>query len=86
MRYTKNMGENNYSFSNIDIDAIIKKLAKYEDMYDYILQDTKEIVEKMEALKASGDNKSCRFKELMVRKMTNNNIISALKIHGVEDI
>ncbi|MEG2329899.1 hypothetical protein [Anaerorhabdus sp.] len=63
----------------------INQLAKYENMVEIILQEQKELQEKIDNLKNPDSNKvHWRVKELMGKKLTNKGILLALKYHGIE--
>ncbi|MEA4875811.1 hypothetical protein [Anaerorhabdus sp.] len=77
--------ENLKSEDNQFSGEAINQLAKYENMVEIILQEQKELQEKIDKLKNPDSNKvHWRVKELMGKKLTNKGILLALKYHGIE--
>ncbi|MPM93225.1 hypothetical protein SDC9_140361 [bioreactor metagenome] len=77
--------ENLKSEDNQFSSEAINQLAKYENMVEIILQEQKELQEKIDKLKNPDSNKvHWRVKELMGKKLTNKGILLALKYHGIE--
>lgn len=77
--------ENLKSEDNQFSSEAINQLAKYENMVEIILQEQKELQEKIDNLKNPDSNKvHWRVKELMGKKLTNKGILLALKYHGIE--
>ncbi|MFV0552674.1 MAG: hypothetical protein ACK5L6_12270 [Anaerorhabdus sp.] len=77
--------ENLKSEDNQFSGEAINQLAKYENMVEIILQEQKELQEKIDNLKNPDSNKvHWRVKELMGKKLTNKGILLALKYHGIE--
>lgn len=77
--------ENLKSEDNQFSGEAINQLAKYENMVEIILQEQKELQEKIDSLKNPDSNKvHWRVKELMGKKLTNKGILLALKYHGIE--
>jgi hypothetical protein len=62
----------------------ITKLAKFENIYEDLIASQSQIPKELEKLRNEGKTKTVRFKELMVRKMTNANIINLFKTYGLE--
>lgn len=62
----------------------ITRLAKFENIYEDLLASQIQIPKELEKLRNDGKTKSVRFKELMVQKMTNANIINLFKKYGLE--
>lgn len=89
-RYTKRIG-NTYVVENLCEDNgtysgdAIEQLAKFENMIEVILQEQKELQEKIDSLKDPNSGKvHWRIKELMGKKLTNKGLLLALKYHGIE--
>lgn len=53
-------------------------------MYDALVKSNAETAEKMAVLREKGDNKSVTFKELLVKKLNNNNMLDMLKMYTAE--
>ena len=62
----------------------ISRLARFENFYDDIVDGQNKISGELEKLRNEGKIKSVRFKELMVKKLTNSNIIILFKTHGLQ--
>lgn len=62
----------------------VSRLAKFENFYDNLVASQNKVLEDLEKLRNEGKTKSVKFRELMVRKMTNNNIMISLKTYGLE--
>lgn len=74
---TKN--ENRYTAGNTD--EAIKKLGRFEDMYEALQKELSDTADKMEKLKAEGKTKSVTYKQLFANKLTVMNIISRIEIY-----
>ena len=61
----------------------VNKLAKFEDVYDDLLASQDEISKELEKLRNEGKTRSFKFKELMAKKITNNNIMTLFKTYGL---
>lgn len=62
----------------------IQKLARFENVLDDLVASQIEIAGKMEILRHEGKTHSVKFKELMVKKLMNNNILILFKFYGLE--
>jgi len=62
----------------------ITRLAKFENIYEDLLASQSQIPKELEKLRNEGKTKSVRFKELMVQKLMNGNIINLIKSYGLE--
>ncbi len=56
----------------------INRLAFYENIFDELSSEQLKISKEMEKLRIEGKGKSVKFKELMVKKLTNSNVLSLL--------
>jgi len=73
----------NHDVNGYSGDAI-NKLAKFENIYDDLLASQDEISKELERLRNAGKTHSLKFKELMAKKFTNNNIIILFKAYGLQ--
>lgn len=73
----------NHDINGYSGDAI-NRLAKFENLYDDLLANQSKISKELEILRNEGKTHSCKFKELMVKKLTNVNIIILFKTYGVQ--
>lgn len=62
----------------------IDRLATFENIVDDLTTGQVRISEELEKLRSEGKEKSVRFKELMVKKLTNVNTMMLLKSYGIE--
>jgi hypothetical protein len=91
-RLTLKKGNENYTVKDSTINhdnngyagEAINRLAKFENIYEDLILNQIQIPEEMERLRNEGKTKSVRFKELMVKKMTNANIIDLFKTYGLD--
>lgn len=84
MRFITKQKDGEYIIDSERANAAIKKLGKLEDMYDALVKSNAETAEKMAVLREKGDNKSVTFKELLVKKLNNNNMLDMLKMYTAE--
>lgn len=73
----------NHDVNGYSGDAI-NKLAKFENIYDDLVVNQSEIANEMERLRNEGKTHTFKFKELMVKKITNNNTITLFKTYGLK--
>jgi hypothetical protein len=59
----------------------ISKLAKFENIYDDLISKQGKISNELEKLRLEGKTHSVKFKQLLVNKITNNNIIILFKTY-----
>ncbi len=92
-RLTRMLGNNNFYIIddltlNHDVNGYtgnaIIRLAKFENIYEDLIASQSQIPKELEKLRNEGKTKTVRFKELMVKKMTNANIINLFKTYGLE--
>ena len=57
----------------------------FEEMLNEVLTQYAEVSEKMDSLKAEGQNKTVAFKQLLASKLTLQNILIMYKNHGLID-
>lgn len=62
----------------------INKLAKFEDLYEYLILSQEETIEKIEKLRKEDKTNTITFKQLLAKKMTNENFLNLFHIYGVE--
>jgi len=62
----------------------INRLAVFENIVEELLSSQKQASEELEKLRGEGKEKSVRFKELMVKKLTNINTLILFKSYGIE--
>lgn len=63
----------------IDLEKAVESLAKFEDLYEYIINRETSIPEELAKLRGEGKEKTLRFRELMGQKLLNTSFISLLK-------
>ncbi len=62
----------------------VERLASFENIYDDLVLKQNEISKELEKLRNEGKTHSVKFKELMVKKLTNSNIIILFRAYGLE--
>lgn len=62
----------------------INKLAKFENLYEHLISSQEETIEKLEKLRKENKTNTVTFKQLLVKKMTNENFINLFNIYGIE--
>lgn len=62
----------------------INKLAQFENMYANLVASQSEISKELERLRNEAKTHTVKFKELMAKKLINNNILILLKTYGLE--
>lgn len=89
MRYTKFVNghyvlieSENDDENNILINAV-SCLARYENFFEELINDSERIPLELVALKEKGKERTVAFKELMTKKLIVANILSKLKAHGI---
>lgn len=61
----------------------LEKLAAYERMQEAVKKEYRDVLEKMEALKAQGKVKSVTYNQLMARKLTYKNMLSLYELYDL---
>lgn len=61
----------------------LERLARFETAYEGILREQEELAAKMEPLKAAGRQKSAQFRELLGKKLTNQQLLLRLEFAGI---
>ena len=56
-------------FTAKDMDSVIAKLAKYEDLQEHLESENKTIASQLSALRESGKEKTVRHRELLGKKL-----------------
>ena len=66
------------------IGEAVVKLAKFENYYDDLVLKLVELESDMETLRCEGKTNTVKFKQMLANKLTNNNILTALKYYGLK--
>ena len=61
----------------------VTRLAGFENFWEDILARLTDISYELEKLRADGKTHTVRFRELMVSKITNSNILDLLTVYGI---
>ena len=61
------------------------RLQAFEKMLAAVEKEYKDIVEKMEKMKADGKVKTVTYQQLMSRKLMHQNMLSMYEIYGLRD-
>ncbi len=62
----------------------VNRLARFENVYDDLVASQNKISEELAKLRDEGKTKSVRFRELMVKKLTNSNFVILFKTYGLD--
>lgn len=81
-RITKKSCEG-YIVSENDIDKAINKLGLFEDIAERVVLEQEQYSAKMNELKLAGKEKTVAFKELMIKKLNNVNLIATLEAYDL---
>lgn len=90
-RLTKATSKNSYIIDDTTIQQdengysgeAINKLAKFENMYEAIVEQQDEISKELEKLRIEGKTHSVKFKQLLANKLTNSNILMIFETYGL---
>ena len=67
------------------LPAALEQLARFEDAYEALLRQRAELSAQMEPLNAAGKQKSARFRELLGKKLVNQQILLQLEFCGISE-
>lgn len=73
------------SYTAADPAKAIEQLGRLEDLCDLLAQEHAELSSQLEKMRYDNKTHSVRFKELVVKKLNNANVLSLLKVHGLFD-
>jgi hypothetical protein len=59
-----------------DNSTVLERLAKFEDLYEYVTEQQKSIPMELEALRKADKTKSYKYRELFGHKLMNDSFIS----------
>ena len=91
-RFTREIDKKTYVIDEVNLHhtpdgyagEAIDKLAKFENVYESLVVSQEDTLKRMEHLRKDGKTNTVTFKQLMIKKLTNDNFLSLLKIYGVE--
>lgn len=63
---------------------VVSKLARFENLYEDLIEQQREITKEMEGLRLEGKTHTVKFKQLLANKLTNNNIIILFETYGLK--
>lgn len=91
MRYTYKCENGEYAARELTLLAdniyggkAIDRLAAYENIYCDIMEQQEIISRKLAELRTQNKEKSVQFKELLIKKLNNANILSTFKAYGIK--
>jgi len=61
----------------------VEKLAKFENLHDYLVERQICIPKELEALRNEGKSKTVKFKELLAQKLINETLLDLLASKGI---
>jgi len=82
-RLTAKNKDGRYAIPDSSIEEAIQRLGLFEDAQEELFDSQKQIPKDLEALRAEGKEKTVRYKEMMVQKLSNNNTVMFLERHGI---
>lgn len=81
-RLTKQISDGTYILSqDHNNEDIIKKLAKFENMYEALCAEQSKIISDLETLRTEGKTKSVTYKQLLANKFMIMNLIGRFEIY-----
>jgi len=83
-RLTNKTEQNNYTINVSQLNEAVERLALFENIYEDLLKSQNEIHTELERLRKEDKTKTVKFKELMVKKLTNNNMIIQFNMYGIK--
>jgi len=60
-----------------------ERLAAFERMYADVLKEQKEVLERLDALRAAGKQKGATYRQLLAQKLTLRDLIGRFDIYGI---
>jgi len=60
-----------------------ERLAAFERMYAGVLAERKEVLERLDALRAAGGQKGATYKQLLAQKLTLQNLLGRFEAYGI---
>ncbi|MDY3905463.1 MAG: hypothetical protein SOZ47_01525 [Lawsonibacter sp.] len=66
------------------MEGALARLAAFEDMAEGLEQDQENIARTLEELRSRGKDRTVQFKELLARKLVNNNMKLLLERYGIK--
>ena len=82
-RYTQKTPEG-WAVAPEEREAALERLAAFENAYQALLEQQEELTARMEPLKAAGRQKSAQFRELLGKKLVNQQILLQLEFFGIQ--
>ncbi|MBV1757301.1 MAG: hypothetical protein KMY55_05580 [Dethiosulfatibacter sp.] len=72
------------TYEIIDLQKAAESLAKFENLYEYVIDRETSIPEELAKLRNEGKEKTLRFRELMGQKLLNTSLIILLKKFNID--
>ena len=66
------------------VQEAVNRLGQMEDIYEALLERQKKTEADMEILRSRGKTKSVQFRELLVQKVSTENILNLFGLYGLE--
>ena len=70
-RYTQRRAETWALAEGVDLSRALDRLGRCEDLFSDLEREQTELAQRLEELRLQGKNKTVQFKELMARKLVN---------------
>lgn len=65
------------------LEQALERLARFEDVFQSLVEEQEQLAAQMEPLKAAGRQKSARFRELLGKKLVNQQLLIRLEFAGI---
>ncbi len=65
------------------LEEAVERLARFEDVYQSLVEEQAQLAAKMEPLKAAGRQKSAQFREMLGKKLVNQQLLIRLEFAGI---
>jgi hypothetical protein len=83
-RLTRLNAEKKYLLEYSDLQEAINRLARFENLCEELVEESKSLPAELERLKGEGKEKTVSYRELMAKKLLNKSVLNALKKHGID--
>lgn len=83
-RLTKKSERNTYTINPSQFEKAVERLALFENIYEDLIKSQIDIHNELEKLRGEDKTKTVKFKELMIKKLTNNNMIIQFNMYGIK--
>lgn len=90
-RWTHRTAQGRYIVDSSGIEALeegwggeaVERLAAYENLRETLEAEVRALAAALEELRTAGKERTYRYRELMAKKFTDNQVLDVLTIHGL---